>query len=259
MKRLWKLLDVEPHEEGPVGLLLAISFLMGLFLATVAVASQSYYLKYFDERTQLPKAILYSGAAGILTTLIYNFLQGRIQFKLLAILNILVVIFLTGVIEFGDAYVSDVRFLYQFGFILILPFTFATQLVFWGSFARMFNVRDAKRLVGSVDIGMNIASIIAFFAIPVMLSFGVQQKALYTIGLFSIIGMLGLFIVLSSKYLTTDRLAVKSETDIKKLGLFQFLGNKYILLLSAFIIISTVALRFIDYSFYNISITQFDP
>jgi ATP:ADP antiporter, AAA family len=259
MKRLWKLLDVEPHEEGPVGLLLAISFLMGLFLATVAVASQSYYLQFFNERTDLPKAILYSGAASILTTLIYNFLQGRIAFRILAILNILVVIFLTGVIEFGDAYVSDVKFLYQFGFILILPFTFATQLVFWGSFARMFNVRDAKRLVGSVDIGMNIASIIAFFTIPIMLSFGVQQKALYTIGLFSIIGMLGLFIVLSSKYLTTDRLAVKSETDIKKLGLFQFLGNKYILLLSAFIIISTIALRFIDYSFYNISITQFDP
>ncbi len=259
MKRLWNILDVEPHEEGPVGLLLAISFLMGLFLATVAVASQSYYLQYFDERTELPRAILYSGAVSILTTLVYNFLQGRIPFRVLAILNLLAVILLTAVIEFGDAYVSDVKFLYQFGFVLILPFTFVTQLVFWGAFARMFNVRDSKRLVGSVDIGMNIASIIAFFTIPVMLTLGVQQKTLYTIGLVSVIGFLALFIMLSSKYLTSDRMVVKSESDIKKLGLFQFLGNRYILLLSAFIIISTVALRFIDYSFYNISITQFDP
>ena len=38
MKRFWGMLDVEPEEEGPVSLLLAISFFMGLFMATVAVA-----------------------------------------------------------------------------------------------------------------------------------------------------------------------------------------------------------------------------
>lgn len=113
----------------------------------------------------------------------------------------------------------------------------------------MFNVRDAKRLVGSVDVGTDIASILAFFTIPIMLNFGVPQKALYTIGLFSIIGYLILFFILSGKHLTSEKSVIKSESEIKKLGLFQFLGNKYILLLSVFIIISIVALRFIDYSF----------
>lgn len=259
MKRIWDILNVEENEQGPVGLLLAMSFLMGLFLATVAVASQSYFLQFFSERDDLPVAILYSGIFGIITTFLYNFLQGRISFRILAIINLLAVIALTAVIEFGDAYVSDIKFLYRFGFMLILPFTFVTQLVFWGSFARMFNVRDAKRLVGSVDVGTDIASILAFFTIPIMLKFGVPQKALYTIGLFSVIGYLILFFILSGRHLTSEKSVIKSESEIKKLGLFQFLGNKYILLLSVFIVISIVALRFIDYSFFNATTVQFDP
>lgn len=131
MKRIWDILNVEEKEQGPVGLLLAMSFLMGLFLATVAVASQSYFLQFFSERDDLPLAILYSGIFGLITTFLYNFLQGRISFRILAIINVLAVIALTAVIEFGDAYVSDIKFLYRFGFMLILPFTFVTQLVFW--------------------------------------------------------------------------------------------------------------------------------
>lgn len=258
MKRFWKMLDVEPQETGPVGLLLAISFLMGLFLATVAVASQTLFLNFFSEKNDLPVAILYSGIFGIVTTFLYNFLQGRIQFKYLAILNLVIVIGLTAFIEFGNQFVSDKVLLYRFGFMLILPFTFVTQLIFWGSFARMFNVRVSKRIIGSVDIGTDIASIIAFFTIPVMLSYGVKVESLYTIGLFSAIGYLILFIILSNKYLNQEKSAIKSDSEIEKLSIVQFLSNKYILALSAFVIFSTVALRFVDYSFFNISTVQFD-
>jgi len=59
LQRLWKMLNVEPDEQGPA-LLLIISFFMGLFLATVAVASQSLFLEHFNERFQLPKALAYS-------------------------------------------------------------------------------------------------------------------------------------------------------------------------------------------------------
>jgi AAA family ATP:ADP antiporter len=83
------------------------------------------------------------------------------------------VILLTAFIEFGEPYVQDTNQLFYFGFTLILPFTFVTQLVFWGSFNRMFNVRDSKRLIGSVDVGTDIAAIIAFFSIPILLSYGV--------------------------------------------------------------------------------------
>lgn len=258
MKRFWGMLDVEPEETGPVGLLLAISFFMGLFMATVAVASQTLFLRFFSEKEDLPEAILYSGVFGIVTTYLYNFLQGRVQFRVLAILNLIVVIVLTAFIEFGSGYVADVKLLYRFGFMLVLPFTFVTQLVFWGAFARMFNVRVAKRIVGSVDIGTTIASILAFFAVPIILASGVAVESLFSIGLGSIIIYLLLFIRLSNQYLTQEKLFVKSESEIKKLSVGQFFGNKYIIMMSLFIIISTIALRFIDYSFFNISTAQFN-
>ncbi len=257
MKRLWDMLDVQPEETGPVSLLLAISFLLGVFLATVSVASQTLFLTSFNEQEDLPIAIVYSGVFGIVITFFYNFLQGRISFKNLAIINLLLIIGLTAFIEFGQAFVSDVKFLYQFGFWLILPFTFVTQLIFWGAFARMFNVRVSKRIIGSVDLGTSIASIIAFFSIPIALSAGVKVESLFSIALVSVVGYLLLFIVLANKYLTKEKSIIKSESEIKKLSLIGFLKNRYILSLAAFIIVSTVAMRFVDYSFFNASTVQF--
>ena len=103
----------------------------------------------------------------------------------------------------------------------------------------------------------DIPSLLAFFTIPIKHNFNVQQKALYTIGLFSVIGCLILFFVLSGKYLPSEKSVNKSESNIKKLGLFGFLSNRYILTLSAFIIIYNVALRFINYSFFNVTTVQF--
>ncbi len=257
LNRFWAMLDVELNERGPVSLLLIMSFLMGLFLATVAVASQTLFLNQFNEQFDLPKAIAISGVMGMVATLLYNGLQGRIPFIALAIFNLLLIIGLTAVLEFGDLYVEDIKSLHRFGFMLLLPFAFLIQLIFWGSFNRMFNVRVAKRIVGSVDIGTDIAAIISFFTIPILLTSGVQVESLYTIGLISITGYLLLFIVLAKKYLVQGSAFLKSESDIKKLSLIEFLGNRYIMLLSMFIIISIIALQFVDYSFFNATTHQF--
>lgn len=258
LSRLWNLLDVEPEETGPVSFLLIMSFFLGLFLATVAVASQSLFLEHFDERVDLPIALAISGGLGVLITIFYNFLQGRIPFSALAVSNLVLVIILTAFIEFGEMYVQDANQLFYFGFTLILPFTFVTQLVFWGSFNRMFNVRVAKRIVGSVDLGTTIAQILAFFAIPVLISYGVETTSLYTIGLVSITVYLILFILLSRRFLVKGKSAIQSESEIKKLSIGQFIGNRYILTMSIFIVFSMVALRFVDFSFYNATTIQFE-
>jgi AAA family ATP:ADP antiporter len=256
--RLFKMLDVEPEESGPVGHLLAISFLMGLFLATFTVASQSLFLKNFSEGFDLPRALAISGAFGIAVTSIYNFLEGRIHFIALAIFNLVIIIGFAAFIEFGEYFISDVTNLYYFGFTLVLPFTFVTTLVFWGSFARMFNLRQSKRVIGSVDLGMDIASIIAFFSIPVLLQFGVKVEYLFTIALFSVIAYLILFIRLGNRYLRTNKALHSEAEEHKKLSPFEFLKNKYIIQMSLFIIVSMVSLRFIDYSFFNVTAKQFD-
>ena len=256
-KRILKLLDVEPEESGPVFLLLAISFMLGMFLATVTVASQSLFLTHFNENVDLPRALVISGLLGLVTTAIYNFLQGRIPFSLLAIGSLLIVLALTAFIEFGDSFVADQNLLYYYGFTLILPFTFVSQLVFWGSFERMFNLRQAKRIIGSVDLGTMIAQILAFFTIPILLQFGVPITALFTIGLFGITGYLLLFFVLANRYLRKG-LAATAEEYHQKITAVQFFKNRYLVWMSLFIVVSLVALRFIDYSFFNVTTNQFD-
>lgn len=252
------MLDVEPEESGRVFLLLAISFCMGLFLATVTVASQTLFLNLYDEQTDLPKALVFSGLFSIFATSIYNFFQGRVRFSNLAIGSLIVIIGLTAFIEFGDTWIEDENLLYYFGFTLILPFTFISLLVFWGTFNRLFTLRQVKRVIGSVDVGMDIAAILAFFTIPVLLNFGVDTVSLFTIGLFSIIGYLVFYVILTNKYLKSDTDTAIKESENVKLTAKQFLSNKYIMAMSLFIVVSMVAMRFVDYSFFNVTTNQFN-
>ncbi len=256
--RLLKMLDVEPEESGRVFLLLAISFCMGLFLATVTVASQTLFLNLYDEQTDLPKALMFSGVFSIVATGIYNFFQGRVRFTHLAIGSLCVIIGLTAFIEYGDRWIEDENLLYYFGFTLILPFTFLVLLIFWGTFNRLFNLRQVKRVIGSVDVGMDIAAILAFFTIPVLLNFGVEPESLFTIGLFSIVTYLVLYIILTNNYLKKDTDTAIKESENIKLTARQFLGNKYIMAMSLFIVVSMIAMQFVDYSFFNVTTNQFN-
>ena len=261
--RLTKFLGVEPDETGPVSLLLAISFFMGLFLATVAVAAQTLFLSdpLISEKDELPIALVVGGGLGFIATGLFNILMGRIPFRYLASFFLLLIIGATAFLEFGKNYVTDLSLLYRIGFTLILPFTFVSQLVFWGAFNRLFTLRQQKRVIGSVDVGMDIAQILAFFTIPVMLSFGLQVESLFTIGLVSLVIFLILFISLANKYLhkaAATTVGLLDEKEHKKLTIWKFFSFRYIVLLSTFIVVSFTALRFIDYSFYNLTSVQFD-
>jgi AAA family ATP:ADP antiporter len=259
LQRLLRMLDVEPDESGQVTLLLLISFLMGTFLATFTVASQTLFLNNFSEADDLPIAILLSGAVGIVLTSLYNILEGRIHFIYLAGFNLVILILLTAFIQFGGLFIQNTKYLYAFGFILVLPFTFITTLIFWGAFNRMFNLRQSKRIIGSVDIGIDIASIIAFFSIPILLTFKVRVESLFTVALVSIVGFFVLFIRLGNRYLSVKHKETSETDEHKKLSPFAFLKNKYIVWMSLFIIVSMVASRFVDYSFFNVTTKQFDP
>jgi hypothetical protein len=166
--RLLKLLDIEHAEFGRVGLLLIMSVFMGIFLATLTVASQTLFLQHYEN--DLPLALLISGGFGVVATIIYNFLQNRIPFRMLASASLITVAGLTAFIEFGKNLLSDPELMYFLGFTQIIPFSFVIFLVFWGSFGRLFNLRQSKRLVGTVDLGAMLASFVAYFTIPLALS-----------------------------------------------------------------------------------------
>ncbi|MBX2967030.1 MAG: HEAT repeat domain-containing protein [Cyclobacteriaceae bacterium] len=261
---LHKSLRMQEGEEGRVILLLLASFFMGAFLATFTVAAQTLFLNNFDEQNDLPGAFAIGGAFGLVATIAYNFLQRKISFRFLAILSLLVVTVITAAIEYGRLYVEDINTIYYYGFTQLVPFTLIVLLVFWGTFNRFFNVRQSKRLVGTVDQGALVASVISFFLIPVVLpSLGdnetEQAESLYTISLVSIIIFTVLFIVLSAKFGGEQwSLAKERETNIK-IAIPNFFKSRYLILLSVFIIVSIIALNFVQYSFLSVSTQRLKP
>jgi len=251
--RILRFLDAEHNEAGRVGLLLIMSFFMGVFLATLSVGSQTLFLEHFDEKHDLPTALLVSGAFGLFATLLYNFLQNRIPFQLLAILSLMVMTAITAFLEFGEGLFSNPDTIFFLGFTQIIPFSFVILLIFWGAFNRLFNLRQAKRLVGVVDQGAMIASFLAFFSIPQFLSFGFRPEALYTISLVSVVLFLVTFLYLSIRHLGKKRSFAVEKVTFKKLGFGELIRNKYLLYLSLFVIASMMASNFVEYSFFNVT------
>lgn len=257
--RLLRFLGIEADEVERVLLLFIMGFSMGMFMATISVASQSLFLEYFSEENELPVAFVVSGCFGLVATLAYNFLQNRIPFPLLAVVSLLTVAAITTFIEFGEGVFSDPTYMYAFSFTQILPFSFIVYLVFWGSFGRLFNLRQAKRLVGTVDIGAMMATFIAFFSIPLILNFlNGRTQALYGFALASILIFITLFIYLSVKHLSKHRSFSQEKALYKKLSIKEFTQNRYIVYMSFFIIFSMMAITFVDYSFFNVTTLQMD-
>ncbi len=253
-----RLLNATREEVGRVSILLSMGFFMGMFLATISVASLALFLQHFDEQIDLPKAFLVSGAFGIVATLIYNFLQNRIPFPLLAGLSLTVITGITAFLEFGEGMLADPNDIYFLGFTQIIPFSFTIFLIFWGSFGRLFNLRQSKKLVGTVDVGAAIASFIAFFSIPQILNLkGIETKDLYSISLVSIALFFGFYLILTFKYLLKARSFAQERKLYKKIGVQDFVQNRYILYMALFVVVSMLALNFVDYSFLSVTTLRF--
>lgn len=255
--QILRLLDVHKGEGSRVGLLLVMSFFMGVFLATISVASQTLFLQHYNEQTDLPVALLVSGGFGVIVTVLYNFFQNRIPFPLLATLSLIVVTALTAFIEFGEKMFTDVRDMYFLSFSLIIPFTFLTYLVFWGAFGRMFNLRQAKRLVGTVDLGAMFASFIAYFSIPELLKH-ITLPTLYTVALINVALFTVFFVFLSFRHINRHISFAKEKAMYKKITVRDLFANKYIFYMSLFVVISMMAMNFVDVSFLNVTTQYLD-
>lgn len=251
-KKIYNFLDVDPKEGPRVVLLLIMSFFLGVFIATFSVASQSMFLQTFTDPSDLPRGLFVSGAFGLVATAMYNFLQNRIPFPWLATGSLVIITALTAFVEFGQNFFENTKTIYFFGFAALLPFSFIILLIFWGAFARLFNLRQSKRLLGNVDQGGMIASFIAFFLIPQFLKIA-EPENLYTVSLISISAFLVFFVYLSVKFLNRTRSFAQEKILNQKLSFGDFIQNKYVLYMSLFVIVSMIAVSFVDYSFLSVS------
>ena len=93
LKALFLTLNVKPGEERQVLLLLSVGFFMGTFLAIYQVSAETLFLNRLSE--YLKEAILVSGFLGVLTTFLFSFIQDRVSFSKLAVLNLVAILCFT--------------------------------------------------------------------------------------------------------------------------------------------------------------------
>lgn len=254
-KLLLKALDIEAHELAPVLLLLGNSFFLGLFLVTFDVVTSTLFLDTYGE-TYLSEAIVLSGVAGIISTYLYVQLQRRMPFATFAILNLLVVTIFVAALTFGLELTSEKRLIFL-GFIVLGPMNAVLILGFYGIVSRSFNLKDEKRITFTVDQGQMIATTIAFFAIPVIQNYIHDTRHLMFISTASIIGALVLIIWFSVQYGSYSRDLAKTKPKIEVVKMSFMLKNRYIFFLGLLLFFSVMATRFVEYSFFSLSVQKY--
>ncbi|MCF6360048.1 MAG: hypothetical protein L3J29_04720 [Cyclobacteriaceae bacterium] len=250
-----KTFNARPEEFSSIGVLLILGFFMGIFLATYDVAAPALFLATFEDNTILAQAILLSGVLSVISTYIYAYLQRRIAFQSLVLFFLLLLLAGTAAI-WVQSNASEANEVVVFvAFILALPFSFIASLIFWGYFGRVFNLKQSKRVIGGIDTGQLIASILALFAIGYILDNSIISTPQLYIG--SVAGIVGMIIATFS----ANSLLSKTSLNVKKVKSQPFskiFGDRYTRWMTLFVIVSLIAVTFIDYSFLTVTNIQWE-
>ncbi len=249
-----KTLNARPEESTQVFLLLGQGFFTGIFLATYDVGAVSIFLEYFSEDI-LAWAFVASGATGIIFTYLYSYFQARVSFPKLVTGFLIIIALANGFVWYGLNFFTDFEPIVFLAFVLALPFSYIGLLIFWGSFGRMFSIAQAKRMIGGIDTGQLLASIVGLFLIGYLLDNKfVISRDLFLISLVSLLGFFILFMTISFKY----NLATQAEKEkrTKTYPILKMMRNKYLRLMAIFVLISIIAATFVDFTFLNVTQTQ---
>jgi ATP:ADP antiporter, AAA family len=256
-KTLLSALNVKREEETQVLYMLATGFFMGIFLATYQVTAESLFLNKLSG--QLGNAILVSGILGILTTAVFSFAQNRVKFSSLTIVCILlIVILVTGLYTLYQTQTEGHDAILFAMFSLIGPITAILLLCYWGVFGRLFNFKQSKRIIGWIDTGQLIAQILAYFVIPLTTRFFPDTSKYLIVCNVSILCSLVFMIIISSRFTLTKNDPADFESAVRKETQFsRIFRDRYVILLSVFIIISMAMYVFSQFSFQTLINQQF--
>ena len=239
-------------------LMLGTGFFMGIFIATYQVTAESLFINKLSD--QLDKAFLISGVLGILSTLVFSFAQGRIKFTTLTISSILTIVIISMTIYYLYHFADErLHYYVLFAmFCLIGPITAVLLLCYWGIFGRLFNFKQSKRIIGWIDTGQLVAALLAYFIIPLTARFFPDTSNYLIICNISILGSLTCLLIISSRFSLTKNDPAEFEASVRAETKFgRIFKDKYVVLLSLFLVISMVTYILNQYSFQNLINRQY--
>ncbi len=257
--RFTQAFQIKTQEEKQIVLMLFTGFFMGIFIATYQVTVDSLFLNRMSEH--LTKAFLIAGALGILSTALFSFFQNSIRFTTLALGSVgLILVFTLTSYWLLHAGYSDLDDYFIFGlFCMSGPITAILLLSFWGIFGRLFNFKQSKRIIGWIDTGQLIAAILATLIIIPFTTDIVTDTSNYLFLCAVSIAIVSIFLIIISSSFTLSKnnpnefsKEVRKEASVTKI-----FADRYILMLSMFLMISMFMFVFSQYSFQKIVTAQY--
>ncbi len=251
-------LNVKPEERAQVLLMLTACFFMGIFIATYQVTAESLFLNKLSS--ELDKAFLIAGVLGIATTLLFAWSQNRIRFTNLTVTSILLIVLtistIYGLYHFGDPRYRDILLFIMY--CMAGPINAILLLCYWGIFGRLFNFKQSKRIIGWIDTGQLVAIIIANFLIPITSNLFKSTDNYLIVCNISILITSVIFIIISFKFpLNLNDPRVFDESVKRETKFTRMFKDRYVVLLSLFLIISMATFIFSQYIFQNIINVQY--
>lgn len=246
-----------PSQFGRIFLVLAIGFFIGIFNASLDVGASTLFLNRFEEQSYLPKAIVASGLLGIIFTYFFAYFQNRLPFQNVAGSFILIILLSITAIRLGFDSIPNTDVLIFSAFVCIGPFNAVVFLIFWGVFGRVFNLRESKKIISRIDSGQLLASVIALFAIPFILSFLNQPIDLFWLSSLSAAMIFIILQIVNARYNINKG---KQHRFQKKYSFSNLIRNPYMVWMAIFVNISMVCVFLVNYSFLAVTAQQFsDP
>lgn len=246
-------------------LLLGKGFFMGVLIATYQIGAETLFVNVLGDE-ELSKAFFFAGFAGILSTVLFVYLQRKINYSSLVLSTSFIILLFIGGIRLAFEFVGEndisnghFRVLLFTLFVMIGPITTIILLGFWGVFGRIFDLRQSKRIIGGIDTGQLMATMIAFYSIPLLRSSGLINET-YDLLLMSSLAALGVFVftlILTLQFNLNKATAVQVGDDVEKVNFYSLFTNKYLRLLSVFLIFSMAVAVFVDFTFLSATDTMY--
>ena len=246
--KLTSLIGVEQRELRTATLMLAHSFAMGLTTVFFETAASALFLSHF-ESSALPWVYLTAAATSAVTGIVYTNLLGRIAFRRL-MLGTLGFLAVTTVALRVGLWLTPAGGLLFAVLVWYRVISILTDLEYWAVAARMYDVRQAKRLYPFIGSGEVVARIAGAFSVPIFLGYmGVENLLLLSAAATAAcMGVLGL--ALRGKNVDS---APESKSTETRWGLLEPLRavtqTRYLRLLVSIAFFAVLGKYFVDFAF----------
>ncbi len=252
---VYRMLNVKENEKGRVALMLGHGFFMGIFFATYVGTAETLFLNVLGDN-YINQGIFVAGVLGVMTTGMFSFLQSRISYSKLTIINLVVIFLITCTFYYLLSSIDPELEPQSYNiavfaiFAMNGPVLAVFLLGFWGVFGRMFDLRQSKRIIGGIDTGQLTAAIIAFFIMG-LLSDSISNIEDYLIVSASSVLVSLLFLILIIRKFDLEVVKIQ-DTQQASTRFRSLIKDKYVVLLSAFLALSVTAYIIIERTYLTV-------